>query len=109
MLSHLSEPGDERTSAVVRRAGALEALKLAESPLMVPGLNDADSLLWQEQLAAKARDLRYEINTDPAGVLVPRDDDWPTSLNDLRARAPLAIWVAGDASLLSRPAYERYW
>lgn len=107
VLSHLSEPGDERTGSVVRRASALEALKLAESPLMVPGLNDADSLLWQEQLAAKARDLRYEIDIDPTGVLVPGDDNWPTSLNDLRARAPLAIWVTGDASLLSRPAHER--
>ncbi|GGO59936.1 hypothetical protein GCM10010910_04100 [Microbacterium nanhaiense] len=73
VLSHLSDPGAELSGSVLRRAGALGAMKFAESPLFVPGLNDTDLLLWQEQTAAKVRGLRYEIDVEPAGVLVAGD------------------------------------
>jgi DNA processing protein len=67
----------------VRSARAGEDERLAHYRVRLPALA-ADS-----GLAARAG----------ARVVVPGDDEWPTALEDLGDRVPIALWVAGDGNL----------
>ena len=42
-----------------------------------------------------------------ARFLIPGDDEWPTSLNDLGERVPTALWVRGAVSFLTAPLSDR--
>lgn len=94
-LTRLAEPGDAWLGRAVAGLGAVEVLdrvraasaadddRLAHYRVRLPAL-DADP-----ELAARAG----------ARVVVPGDEEWPALLDDLADRAPLALWVAGDAHL----------
>ncbi len=44
----------------------------------------------------------FQITEHGVRILTPADAAWPSALDDLGARRPLALWVHGDADLLGR-------
>ena len=94
-LTRLAEPGDAWLGRAVAGLGAAEVLdrvrsaragvvgRLAHYRVRLPALG-ADA-----GLAARAG----------ARVVVPGDDEWPTALEDLGDRVPIALWVAGNGNL----------
>ncbi len=94
-LARLAEPGDAwlgRAVAVIGAAAVLDRVltpregepdRLAQYRVRIPALGSDD------ELTARAG----------ARLVVPGDAEWPASLDDLQERAPLALWVAGEAWL----------
>jgi len=91
----------------VRRFGALGTLQLIDGDGAVPGMNRADAFLWRERIGARVSMAHPEYEPVGVQVLVPGDSTWPAALDDLGARAPLALWVRGDVSHLAGSVSER--
>ncbi len=111
--SVLAEPGDGVAGALIIELGAVEALRVA--------LDDDDSTASTGTGSARARRTlddargRWRPRSDPraiagalrgaahvsARLLVPGDAEWPGSVDDLAQHAPHALWVRGDAELLT--------
>lgn len=102
VLSRAVEPGDPRTSALVRQVGAsaaLEVLRRGDSPLFEDvsprrlGIDPADDL-------ARAGDLGIRF-------VIPGDPEWPPGLDDLGhgvdvqglGGVPVGLWVRGPVRL----------
>ena len=108
LLATLSEPGDARTGALLRRLGGVETLRLLDTETVAPGLDEATTEVWRSQLNSRA-DLyaaRNSLDSADAGrvtVLIPGDEDWPAGFAALEDQAPYALWVDGESSILSRP------
>lgn len=102
LLLRTCEPGDTRVFDEVARRGAAE---VAESILRGGSLlRGADSM--RSRLPDGAKDVRAAIEGDVqaaevcgARLVIPGDAQWPTQLDDLGSRAPLALWVRGEANL----------
>jgi DNA processing protein len=91
--SRLVEPGDWRAAALIGEVGAGEALR---------ALLDRD-VEWMARYRARVAHLDPE--RDLAGVerlggrvVLPTDDEWPATLDRLRAPPP-CLWVRGPARL----------
>lgn len=93
LLATLSEPGDARTGALLRRLGGVETIRLLDTDTVAPGLDEATTEVWRSQLNARA-DLptaRNTLDSADAGrvtVLIPSDDDWPAAFAALEDHAP---------------------
>src|SRR5699024_876341 len=58
---------------------------------------------WRARLSGLDPRREYSVITGLGGaVLTARDPRWPTQLHDLGERAPLCLWVRGDARALNR-------
>ncbi|GAA1525761.1 DNA processing protein [Microbacterium ginsengiterrae] len=106
--SVLSEPGDGVAGALISQLSAHEALRLV--------LN-ADVFALAEKSIQEGR-RRWLPRAHPhavrdalrggaevgARLLLPGDTDWPESLDDLAAHAPIVLWVRGDLSAVTADA-----
>lgn len=105
----LVEPGDAVAGALIAELGAEEALRFAFA-------DDAGSLAYQRRSRALRDALgrwRPRASVDAvrsavtdaehvaATLLLPGDDFWPESLDDLGHHAPTMLWVRGDAAGLT--------
>ncbi|TXK09186.1 DNA processing protein DprA [Microbacterium saccharophilum] len=110
VLSMLVEPDDAATGHLLAAVDGVETLRLAESDDPVPGLGDVDAQVWRGHFAAPGVDSLGErllhARRMGLGVLIPGDDEWPSSLGDLGERAPYALWTRGASSFLARPLVE---
>jgi DNA processing protein len=94
-LTRLAEPGDAWLGRAVAGLGAAEVLDRVRSAR--PGEDDRLAH-YRVRLPALAADAALAARAG-ARVVVPGDDEWPTALEDLGDRVPIALWVAGDGNL----------
>ena len=110
--SVLAEPGDGIAGVLIQALGAEEALRYAVDGTQRDG--EVDALLdtadprvrravaegrrrWAPRVEARAvRDALRGAREVGAKLVLPGDDLWPRSLDDLGANAPIALWVRGD-------------
>ena len=102
LLLRACEPGDTRVFDEVARRGAAE---VAES-ILSGGSLLRGAVSMRSRLPDGAQDVRAAIEGDVqaaevcgARLVIPGDAQWPTQLDDLGSRAPLALWVRGEANL----------
>ncbi|MDF2508860.1 MAG: dprA [Microbacterium sp.] len=112
--SVIAEPGDVAAGALIESFGAGGALSVAlgdVASLIPPGAASGRAT----RALAEAR-IRWRARADPRAVrqalesaldvgarlVIPGDEHWPGSLDDLGPHAPSALWVRGDAELLVR-------
>ncbi|MBT2485739.1 MULTISPECIES: DNA-processing protein DprA [unclassified Microbacterium] len=110
----IAEPGDAVAGHLIAELGARAALEFAlgdfPGALSAP---DAGPGTVAHRALADAR-ARWRPRADPRSVrdalrgacevdatfLIPGDQNWPVSLDDLGAHAPIALWVRGRSELL---------
>lgn len=102
VLLRACEPGDPRVAAEVDRQGAVAVAKdivtgrsglrgaAAMRGRLPDGAHDLDSAASGDLQAARLCDAR---------LVIPGDPEWPSQVDDLGARAPLALWVRGEGNL----------
>ena len=112
--SVVAEPGDGVAGAVISQFGAVEALRFAFDDRWRGAAVVGDAFPRADRALEEARD-RWRLRSSPQSVrdalegardvgavlLLPGDESWPMSLDDLGANAPSALWVRGDARLLA--------
>lgn len=107
VLSMIVEPDDAVTGRLLGEVGAVEVLRLAERDDGVPGLGIVDARVWRapfERSDAQTHSQRIvEAQRMGIGVLIPGDQDWPSTLDDLGDRRPYVLWTRGATSFLARP------
>lgn len=106
--SVLAEPGDGVAGTLIDALGASNALRFALSSGQaanseVGGRALADGRArWTTRADARsAVDAVRGASDVGARLLIPGDDLWPRSLDDLGVHAPTVLWVRGDPELLS--------
>nr|WP_231587808.1 DNA-processing protein DprA [Microbacterium oxydans] len=112
--SVIAEPGDGVAGSVISQFGAVEALRFALDDRWHGGSVGGESFPRAERALKEARERwRPRASTQTvrdalegardvgASLLLPGDASWPTSLDDLGANAPSALWVRGDIRLLA--------
>lgn len=97
-LAHLFEPGDTVVGALVLQVGPVAAIDM-----LVHGKSARSwsSALIERTKSAKLRHLehpQYTLIDQPwaqksIDFIIPSDDAWPKSLDDLGASAPFGLWV----------------
>lgn len=107
-LSMIAEPNDSTTGRLLTRVGAVETIRLLEADSMVPVLGRVDGTMWRERhgsrvSAESVTERLREVDRLGIGVLIPGDQDWPASVDDLGDSAPFVLWTQGAASFLARP------
>ena len=100
--SHVAEPGDADAGALIGALGPAVALDTVARSVPTP-VGELDGLAarhawarWRPRLDGDAvfRSLRAAHRIG-AMLITPAASDWPESLNDLGAHAPVAVWVRG--------------
>lgn len=112
VLAAVSEPGDAITGRLLASLGAVATVRLATAASVPAGVDRVEADLWRRRVvpALSVESVRRVLaDTERFGVrvLVPGDELWPDGLADLREHAPVALWVKGDAALLSAPIRDR--
>jgi DNA processing protein len=98
-LTRLAEPGDVWLGRVVAGLGATATLDRIRRPR--PD-EDRRWAHYRVRLPALGADLGADLalaRRFGARLVVPGDDEWPSGLDDLGERAPLALWVRGGGHL----------
>jgi DNA processing protein len=113
----VAEPGDRQAGVLLSVLGACRSLDLVVSDVDPAALAaevaergdlDPDVDAWTEALK------RWRPRADPQAALlalrqagrfgmhlmVPGDDAWPATLDDLQTHAPFALWARGDVARL---------
>lgn len=112
--SVVAEPGDGIAGALIAELGAANALRFALDDsvpaLLTPsawGSARAGRALaeararWQPRAAPRAvREALQGARDVEARLLIPGDEHWPLSVDDLGGHAPAVLWVRGDPGLL---------
>jgi DNA processing protein len=116
--STLTEPGDAVAGAVVGALGADEALRLliegarperwagelrgrCDDEIQLADLGAAIER-WRPRLSSQAVSVALKSAAAfGAQLVLPGDELWPEGLGALGVHQPIALWVRGDASLLS--------
>lgn len=115
VLAAVSEPGDGVTGTLLRSLGASETVRLIKTREPVPdAIDNTDGALWRDRLRARLRDAdvdRVLADTERRGftILTPGDSRWPTELRELGIHEPIALWIAGNCSVLAAHTPRRYW
>jgi len=112
--SLITEPGDGVAGALIATLGATEAGEAAAGGQAgAPGQREdaerpaAGALRQGRQRWAPRLDPEAHLGAlrtaarIGATLLLPGDPEWPASVADLGAHAPLALWLRGDAAALS--------
>lgn len=112
ILATVCEPGDELTGRLLELVGARGAVAVVAGAARPGELDPAAGELWARRAAspldpARVRELLDDTARYDLVVLTPGDVRWPTGLRALRRRAPIALWVKGDADLLTAPITSR--
>ncbi len=108
--SRITEPGDTVAHTLIRALGAVPAFDwlATTSATSPPGAPpdprwEKTASNWRARLSGLDPRREYSVITGLGGaVLTARDPRWPTQLHDLGERAPLCLWVRGDARALNR-------
>lgn len=112
--SVIAEPGDGVAGALINELGPVDALRHALEPAapladVASRMDDRRSVAalfearqrWQPRASARAvHDALRSAGEVGASLVMPGDDAWPESLNDLGSNAPAVLWVRGRAELL---------
>ncbi|MDJ0379230.1 DNA-processing protein DprA, partial [Cryobacterium sp. PH31-L1] len=106
----IANPGDRHVGAVIARYGAETALTALLN-------GDADTVAGRDGTVGQLRSTilsRYSVDrvvdairrTVDGGyeLLTPSHPSWPVSVADLGSTAPFALWMRGDASILTVPS-----
>ena len=99
LLSRLVEPGDRQVAALVQEHGAINLSKNLDSWF-------APKDVQRYETGEATKDIETAVRHNLTAVL-PGDEQWPASLDDIEAMdplgpaAPLMLWVRGDAKLLT--------
>ncbi len=112
ILATVCEPGDELTGGLLRLVGARGAVAAAAGGALPKGLDPVAGELWARRAASRldtvrVREALAETARHDLTVLIPGDARWPAGLRALALRAPVALWMKGDADLLSAPVTSR--
>lgn len=105
--SVLTEPGDGVAGRLISAHGAHAALErlIRDAPgddAASPAELSAARARWMPRLdAAPVAQALERARRIGARLLVPRDPEWPTRLDDLGAHAPHCLWARGDVAALS--------
>jgi DNA processing protein len=100
-LTYLAEPADGALNALVTAVGAPRAMEMIESASSPQTKDIARSMpRWRQRL----KDLPEEDVLRAAAkkgirLICPGDPEWPSRLDDLREKAPYALWVRGNGDL----------
>ena len=103
LLSFVATPNDEATGRLLNRLGAEDVVALADSDRSIPGMDRAEAAVWRDRTHARCRvDQLSAFLTESGGFrfLIPSDEEWPISLQDLGDRAPYGLWANGNIDLL---------
>jgi DNA processing protein len=95
-LGRLCEPDDEGLGRFVEARGAVEVLRQIETGQLDSGRIAAYRARLSD-LDVEA-DLRRAVGCG-ARLVTPGSPEWPSVLDDLGARRPLALWVVGAGNL----------
>lgn len=96
--SYLCEPGDPVQQLLA--GGAEQALDdLASGRLNLT----IHAERWRMRLAGLEASMLAGHFPDGADYLIPGDEHWPASLDDLGDLAPIGLWVRGDSGILTMP------
>lgn len=112
VLSMIADPNDAPTGRVLARVGGVETLRLIDDvQASVPWMNRADGIAWRDRMATRIPDDLPDrlVQAEASGIvaLMPADEHWPQSLNDLGARAPFVLWARGATSMLTGDVQDR--
>lgn len=97
-LAHVVDPGDERIGRRVLGEGPHAVVDaIAQGHPSVP---EAVALRFRQLTQSRAEhDWESQAAAVGARVLTREDREWPTQVDDLGARAPFALWVAGSPNV----------
>ena len=114
--SVIAEPGDAVVGTLIHELGAADALDFAlgSRTADTAASTDEGTAVAARRALSEGRK-RWRPRADPRGVrdalrnardidavlLLPGDEDWPVSLDDLGASTPSALWVRGRTELLT--------
>ncbi|WP_131738009.1 DNA-processing protein DprA [Actinomadura roseirufa] len=104
-LTAVAEPGDALLNRIIDRTGgvgALEAIRTGRLPGDVPVTPQELQRLdhWRVRLATGDADQDLAVCARFGGRLIcPGDPEWPTTLDDLGANRPYALWLRGPGDL----------
>lgn len=109
--SVIVEPGDGDAGSLIEHWGARDALSLVTgsigraSPPQWKGRRFDDALArWKPRATREAvLDAVRGAEQVRATLLIPGDDGWPVSVDDLGCHAPILLWVRGDRRALISP------
>lgn len=112
VIATVTAPGDFQTNHVLRHTGnGLDTLRLALSDDPIGGIPRADLHLWRRRFDIVDPEWVFEGigKGERLGqrILIPGDPHWPTVLDPLDHRTPLALWAEGNTSLLTDPLASR--
>lgn len=110
-LSYAVPAGHALTGRLLHQYGGLQTLQFALGA-EPPGVDLTTLRVWRGYFDRYDPELvhrGFELAERHALVsLIPGDEGWPTGLDDLRERAPAALWMRGERpELLTRPLWER--
>lgn len=100
----LTEPNDSVAGALIEARGAVEALSIALGQTPYPKTRTQVESIARWEQRTKLSEVEHAIRRARevgAHLLIPGDAAWPTSVDELGAHSPIALWVRGDASLLT--------
>lgn len=97
LLSRVSEPVDPFVVALVRELGAVAAVERITRDSHAAG-SPAERYGARLRAAQPHADLD-RVQEVGGRLIVPGDLEWPSQLDDLGERAPLALWVRGTVDL----------
>ena len=111
-LSIVAAPDDPATGQLVRRVGAAETLRLADSDGPVPGMDRIETGVWRDRIRSKGSPDQVtlqvaQLERSSFEALIPGDAVWPTAVDDLGDRAPYALWARGSTELLGAALSDR--
>ncbi|GAA2457313.1 DNA-processing protein DprA [Actinomadura vinacea] len=107
-LCGIAEPGDTFLNRIIDQVGAPGALNVVRTGRLPADLPAGEGEMrrlehWRIRLRASAPEEDLAI-CDELGVrlVCPGDPEWPTTLDDLEAARPYALWLRGPADLRNR-------
>lgn len=101
----VAEPGDRVAGAVISAFGAREALgRLDANDLGHAALSSAELTAARERWMPRLRAIQVDTVLTVARrarmrLLVPGDEGWPSSVDDLGLHGPVCLWVRGTTEV----------
>lgn len=105
---HLGNTGRGATDATARPSVEDRRARIALAALRAGRDHGLGPAIAEHGVRAVARKRAQHVDVDAileatskagAHIVVPGDPQWPSQLDDLDQRAPLALWILGEASL----------
>ncbi|MFC5750263.1 DNA-processing protein DprA [Actinomadura rugatobispora] len=104
-LCGIAEPGDTFLNQIIDHVGASAALEAIRTGRLPADLTATEGEIrrlehWRIRLRANAPEEDMAVCQEMGIRLVcPGDPEWPTTLDDLQAARPYALWLRGPADL----------